>query len=104
MPGQAESNLRDRLVTPFRASQGNTSSMQRRNTLVAQAKTNPSFGVKENITETGASTLYLPTDHMARFMIRQYLGFMADGMTSIDFYRLYDTSTPGQTGFSCDHA
>jgi hypothetical protein len=68
------------------------------NSLIAQEK-NASYGIGHIITETGASTLYMPSDHMARFMTRQYLGFMADGYTAVEFYRLYDRSEPGQTGF-----
>ena len=56
-------------------------------------------GINHSITETGASTLYMPTDHQARFAMRQYLGFMATNVSYVEFYRMYDTSAPGQTGF-----
>ena len=31
--------------------------------------------------------------HKARFVMRQFLGYQAAGVTPIEFYRLYDTST-----------
>ena len=61
--------------------------------------TNANGGLKHSITETGASTLYMPTDHMARFAMRQFLGYMAANISYIDFYRMSDTSAPGETGF-----
>ncbi len=56
-------------------------------------------GINHSITETGASTLYMPTDHQARFAMRQYLGYMAANVSYVEFYRMYDTTAPGQTGF-----
>ena len=42
----------------------------------------------------------MPSDHMARFATRQFLGYMADDISYIEFYRMYDPSQPGLTGFS----
>ena len=61
-------------------------------------KSNPGFGISRNITETGFSLANGDTAHQARFILRQFLGFQAAGVTPIDFYRLYDTS-PDQLGF-----
>lgn len=63
-----------------------------------QKKSNPAFGVSHNITETGFGLAYGDSAHQARFIMRQFLGFQASGVTPIDFYRLYDTSSD-QLGF-----
>ena len=67
--------------------------------LLAKAA-NPAGGMSHSITETGASSLYMPVDHAARFATRQFLGYMADDLSYVNFYRMSDLSTPGQTGFS----
>ena len=61
---------------------------------------NADGGINHSITETGASSLYMPADHMARFVTRQYLGYMADNLSYVNFYRLFDASIAGQSGFS----
>lgn len=63
-----------------------------------QKKRNPAFGISHNMTETGFGLTYGDAAHQARFIMRQFLGFQAAGVTPIDFYRLYDTS-PDQLGF-----
>jgi hypothetical protein len=63
-----------------------------------QKKKNTAFGISHNITETGFGLAYGDVAHQARFIMRQFLGFQAAGVTPIDFYRLYDTS-PDQVGF-----
>ncbi len=67
--------------------------------LLAQ-ETSDTYGIQHVVTETGASTLYMPSNHMARYAMRQFLGFMADGFSYVEFYRLFDTSQATQTGFS----
>jgi hypothetical protein len=59
-----------------------------------------SYGINHVITETGASSLYTDASHLPRFIMRQYLGYMANNFNYVDFYRLTDPSIPGQTGFS----
>jgi hypothetical protein len=59
---------------------------------------NPKYGVSRNMTETGFGLAKGDTAHQARFIMRQFLGFQAAGVTPISFYRLYDTS-PDQMGF-----
>ena len=66
--------------------------------LLAQA-TNVNGGIKHSITETGASSAYIPADHMARFVTRQFLGYMADNLSFIEFYRMFDYGTPEHPGF-----
>jgi hypothetical protein len=61
-------------------------------------KSNPAYGISRNITETGFGLAYGDSIHQARFIMRQFLGFQAAGVTPIDFYRLYDTS-PDHLGF-----
>lgn len=61
-------------------------------------KSNPAFGLSHNMTETGFGLAYGDAPHQARFIMRQFLGFQAAGVTPIEFYRLYDTS-PDQLGF-----
>jgi hypothetical protein len=63
-----------------------------------QKKKNTAFGISHNITETGFGLAYGDPAHQARFIMRQFLGFQAAGVTPIEFYRLYDTS-PDQVGF-----
>ena len=58
----------------------------------------PAFGIAHNLTETGFGLAYGDAAHQARFIMRQYLGYQAAGVTPIEFYRLYDTS-PDQVGF-----
>jgi len=54
---------------------------------------NPSWGIGHNITETGFEGAMGDNLHKARFVMRQFLGYQAAGVTPIEFYRLYDTST-----------
>jgi hypothetical protein len=54
---------------------------------------NPSWGIGHNITETGFEGDLGDEMHKARFVMRQFLGYQAAGVTPIEFYRLYDTST-----------
>ena len=54
---------------------------------------NPSWGIGHNITETGFPGSFGDDMHKARFVMRQFLGYQAAGVTPIEFYRLYDTST-----------
>ena len=58
----------------------------------------PGSGVSRNMTETGFGLAYGDAAHQARFIMRQFLGYQAAGVTPIDFYRLYDTS-PDRLGF-----
>ena len=70
--------------------------------LDAKAKLiDPAAGIGHSITETGA----LPTKpghqlDQARFIIRQYLAYQADGVTPIEFYKLYDATTLTDPNFS----
>ncbi len=59
---------------------------------------NPKNGVTHNMTETGFGLTNGDAAHQARFIMRQFLGFQAAGVTPISFYRLYDTSRD-QMGF-----
>jgi hypothetical protein len=61
-------------------------------------RSNPRYGVSRNMTETGFGLAGGDTAHQARFIMRQFLGYQAAGVTPISFYRLYDTS-PDQLGF-----
>jgi Chitobiase/beta-hexosaminidase C-terminal domain len=58
-----------------------------------QKAINPSWGIGHNITETGFEGDLGDEMHKARFTMRQFLGYQAAGVTPIEFYRLYDTST-----------
>jgi hypothetical protein len=60
--------------------------------LVQQSR-NATWGIGHNITETGFSGATGDDLHKARFIMRQFLGYQAAGVTPIQFYRLYDTST-----------
>ncbi len=59
---------------------------------------NPKYGVSHNMTETGFGLAGGDTAHQARFIMRQFLGYQAAGVTPISFYRLYDKSRD-QMGF-----
>ena len=59
---------------------------------------NPTYGLSRNITETGFSLNTGDTAHQARFVMRQFLGYEAAGVSPITFYRLFDT-TPEQLTF-----
>jgi hypothetical protein len=61
-------------------------------TLVQKSR-NSSWGIAHSITETGFALNGGDVFHQARFIMRQFLGFQADGVTPIEFYRLYDTSS-----------
>lgn len=61
-------------------------------------KNNQSYGLSRNITETGFSLNTGDPTHQARFIMRQFLGYQAAGVSPITFYRLYDTS-PDQLTF-----
>jgi hypothetical protein len=58
-----------------------------------QQNINPTWGIGHNITETGFEGELGDEMHKARFVMRQFLGYQAAGVTPIEFYRLYDTST-----------
>ena len=58
-----------------------------------QKSINPAWGIGHNITETGFEGAMGDDMHKARFVMRQFLGYQAAGVTPIEFYRLYDTST-----------
>jgi hypothetical protein len=58
-----------------------------------QQNINSTWGIGHNITETGFPGSLGDDLHKARFIIRQFLGYQAAGVTPIQFYRLYDTST-----------
>ena len=58
-----------------------------------QRSINPAWGIGHNITETGFEGSMGDDLHKARFVVRQFLGYQAAGVTPIQFYRLYDTST-----------
>ena len=57
-----------------------------------QQSHNGTWGIGHNITETGFSGALGDDLHKARFVMRQFLGYQAAGVTPIQFYRLYDTS------------
>jgi hypothetical protein len=61
-------------------------------TLIEQ-NINSTWGIGHNITETGFEGAQGDDLHKARFIMRQFLGYQAAGVTPIQFYRLYDTST-----------
>jgi hypothetical protein len=58
----------------------------------------PAYGVSHNMTETGLGLAKGDAAHQARFIMRQFLGFQAAGVTPVSFYRLYDKSSD-QMGF-----
>jgi hypothetical protein len=58
-----------------------------------QQSRNATWGIGHNITETGFPGATGDDLHKARFVMRQFLGYQAAGVTPIQFYRLYDTST-----------
>jgi hypothetical protein len=60
--------------------------------LVQQSR-NATWGIGHNITETGFSGATGDDLHKARFIMRQFLGYQAAGVTPVQFYRLYDTSS-----------
>lgn len=60
---------------------------------LVQRSINPAWGIGHNITETGFQGSSGDDAHKARFIMRQFLGYQAAGVTPIEFYRLYDTST-----------
>ena len=93
------------LANPQKWTLCNTIPTSTSNSLVAEAnniiakQTNSNYGINHSITETGASTLYMPADHQARFAMRQYLGYMAANMSYVEFFVMNDPSVPGQGGF-----
>lgn len=58
-------------------------------------QTNATYGIANNITETGFNVSTSDATHQARFALRQLLGFEAAGVTYVNFYRLYDTTGDG---------
>ena len=68
-------------------------------TLVARTA-NAAFGVSHSITETGFSGANGDDAHKTRFLMRQYLGFEAADISSIEFYRLFDTGSDNFSFFS----
>ena len=95
---RASSTVNEAQLCNTTGSGANFVTAEARNLLAKAA--HPADGINHVITETGASSLYMPVDHAARFATRQFLGYMADDLSYIDFYRMSDLSTPGQTGFS----
>jgi hypothetical protein len=65
---------------------------------LVQESINPTWGIGHNITETGFEGASGDDLHKARFVMRQFLGFQAAGVTPIQFYRLFDSS-PGDFSF-----
>lgn len=59
---------------------------------LVQESINPSWGIGHNITETGFEGASGDDLHKARFVMRQFLGYQAAGVTPIQFYRLFDSS------------
>ena len=57
---------------------------------LALQRSNPSFNLNFAIGETGFSLAWGDRAHQARYLMRQYLGFIAGNMTTIDFMDLYD--------------
>lgn len=57
-----------------------------------QKSIHPSWGVRREITETGYSGAAGDATHKARFVLRQFLGYEGQGVTPIEFYRLFDPS------------
>ena len=63
---------------------------------LVQIGNHPSWGIAHNITETGFSnTENGDPAHQARFIMRQFLGYEAAGVSPVEFYRLYDNSGQG---------
>ena len=62
---------------------------------------NPTYGIGHSVTETGVlpprAGLRIP---QARFIIRQFVGLEADGITPVEFYKLYDAAAPSDPNFS----
>jgi hypothetical protein len=58
-----------------------------------QQSRNSTWGVRREITETGFPATSGDGLHKARFITRQFLGYEAAGVTPIEFYRLFDTSS-----------
>jgi hypothetical protein len=57
------------------------------------------YGLTTNITETNFSGyLYSDATHYARFVTRHFLANLAEGVTNVNFYRLYEN--PDSDGFS----
>ena len=70
--------------------------------LDAKAKLiNPAYGIGHSVTETGIGPLK-PGYRLgqARFIIRQFLAYEADGVTPVEFYKLYDASALYDPNFS----
>lgn len=61
----------------------------------------PTFGITHSVTETGILPpkpgLRIP---QARFVLRQFLGFEAEGVTPVEFYKLYDAGNHEDPSFS----
>jgi hypothetical protein len=57
-----------------------------------QRSHNPTWGIAHSITETGFEGALGDDLHKTRFIMRQFLGFQAAGVSPLDFYRLYDNS------------
>jgi hypothetical protein len=76
---------------------GGNFNLAEKESLIEQAS-NLTWGIAHNITETGFGLAEGDSVHQARFIMRQLLGYQAVGVTPIDFYRLYDTSSE-QVGF-----
>jgi hypothetical protein len=62
---------------------------------LVQTGQHPSWGIAHNITETGFSSTAGDPAHQARFIMRQFLGYQAAGVSPIEFYRLYDNRGQG---------
>jgi hypothetical protein len=63
---------------------------------LVQIGSHSSWGIAHNITETGfSSTTNGDPVHQARFIMRQFLGYQAAGVSPVEFYRLYDNSGQG---------
>ena len=70
--------------------------------LDAKAKlADPTHGIAHSVTETGTAAtvpgLRIP---QARFVIRQYLAYQADGVTPIEFYKLFDETNLQDPNYS----
>ena len=62
---------------------------------------NPAYGVGHSVTETGAIPMKAGYKlQQARFVIRQYLAYEADGITPVEFYKLYDAQALPDPAFS----
>jgi hypothetical protein len=60
---------------------------------------NPSYGIGHSITETGFPGTAGDNAHKARYIVRQFLGFMAANVQYVEFYRMYDTDTTTDFSF-----